>query len=82
MNTFSPEAIYEQARIKLAANQPQFRERFQQMIPGGMALCITVNSEHYWFVCSPQSRLEGQVFFAYDLAKEGEAALIDRKSVV
>jgi hypothetical protein len=73
MKMFSPIALYEEGRRELIANQPRFYQRFPELLPLGLTLCIGTGDGAFWIVLAPWSRLEPNVFLAYDLAADRQA---------
>lgn len=72
---FSPVAIYERGRLETTANQTRYYERFRELLKLGTVIMIGKDETEKWFVLSPSSRLEERVFFAQNLAVDGNAGL-------
>jgi hypothetical protein len=70
MKMFSPIALYEEGHREAIANQPRFYQRFPELLPLGLTLCIGTGDNAVWIVLAPWSRLEPNLLLAYDLAAD------------
>lgn len=70
---FSPIALYEEGRRELIASQPLHYQRFPELLPLGLTLCIGTGDAAKWIVLAPWSRLEPNLLIAHDLAADRAA---------